>query len=186
MMVSTRVFTAVVILAAVSGFAWNASASEHVKWQEGQWRLELTGYQGINQGSLGRSSDHGVVGAIEYEVPLFQRFTFGLRAQPAFYYYDARQEEDIWGAAAGLTFRVYQKKDERRGIFGEVGLSALGTLDKFDRNSSSLNFITEAGVGYQFKSHVLVSLKWRHISNASLGSRNAGVNGVGVGIGYRF
>ena len=177
---------AVVIATAVAGFGTNAAAGEHVQWKDGHWRLELSGYQGVHQGSLGRTSDHNVVGAVEYEVPLFQRFTFGLRAQPIFYYYDARQDEDIWGAAGGLTLRVYQKKGELRGFFGEAGVSALGTLDKLDRNSSSLNFITEAGVGYQFRSHAFVSVKWRHISNAGLGSRNAGANGVGIGVGWRF
>ena len=115
---------------AVVAIVWactpDVAASEHVQWKEGMWRLELSGYQGIHQGSLGRSSDHNVVGAVEYEVPLFERFAFGLRAQPLFYYYDARQDTEIWGAAAGLTLRVYQKKEERRGFFGEAGCRRWG------------------------------------------------------------
>jgi hypothetical protein len=41
-------------------------------------------------------------------------------------------------------------------------------------------------VGYQCSENWHVTLKWRHLSNASLGSANKGVNGVALAVGYTF
>jgi hypothetical protein len=49
-----------------------------------------------------------------------------------------------------------------------------------------VNFLTEVGVGYEFDNDWHVALKWRHMSNAGIASRNAGVNGLGIGIGFSF
>ena len=74
----------------------------------------------------------------------------------------------------------------RRGWFGEIGVSVLVHTERFDGNSSKLNFMSDGGVGYKFKNDWHVSAQWRHISNSGLGDKNSGVNGLGIAIGYTF
>ena len=53
-------------------------------------------------------------------------------------------------------------------------------------NSSNVNFLIGLGLGYKFKSNWHTVLKYEHVSNSSLGERNAGANSLGFGFGYSF
>ncbi len=181
-----------------------ASAPAHagLDFEEGMWRLELNSDFGVHQGSKDRSGDFGVIGFVDYEVPATSRATLGLRLMPLFVYtqdeeqdhhrfrdwfHDKDNNDDtVWGAGLGLVGRIYQVKDEYRGWYGEVGVTALVHDNEFAGNNSNLNFLSTFGVGYQFKSDWHVQAHYQHISNASLGSRNSGANTLGIGIGYRF
>lgn len=171
--------------------------------ESGHWRLELNNDFGIHQGSRDRSSDYSANLVVEYEVPVTGRATLGLRLMPLFIYSqdderdaellhrwlaDDRYEDggSVFGAGVGIVGRIYQVKDEYRGFFGELAVSALLHENEFNGNNSNLNFLTSIGVGYQFKSDWHIQLHYQHISNASIGSRNAGTNTVGIGVGYRF
>jgi hypothetical protein len=171
---------------------------------EGMWRIELNNDFGVHQGSRDRSGDYGLIGFVDYEVPASSRATLGLRLMPLFVYtqddenedhrilrglfYDGDNEDDdtVWGAGLGLVGRIYQVKNEYRGWYGEVGVTAFVHDNRFLGNSSNLNFLSTFGVGYQFKSNWHIQAHYQHISNASLGSRNSGANTLGIGIGYRF
>ena len=156
-----------------------------LEWSEGRWRLELSGFKGIHQGSRDREDDWNINGTVEYEAPLWTHATLGIRLHPIFFYHDDRNDEEIYGVGAGPTFRLYHK-EERRGLFFEAGLSALVHVNRFDGNGSNLNFISEFGLGYKFDNDWHVSVKWRHISNASISDDNAGSNGIGIGAGFTF
>ena len=107
-----------------------------------------------------------------------------MRLHPVFLYRDS--EDTIYGAALGLTGRLYEKADEYAGWYGELGGSLMGHSPKFEGNTSDFNFILDVGVGYQFPDDWHVALKFNHISNSGMGSRNCGVNAVGLGIGFTF
>lgn len=170
--------------------------------EEGMWRLELNNDFGVHQGSRDRSGDYSFNGIVEYEVPATPRTTLGLRLMPLFVYtqddendhrifdriFEDNDDTDdtVWGGGFGLGGRIYSVKDEYRGWFGEIGVTALLHSNEFNGNNSNINFISAFGVGYQFKSDWHVQVHYQHISNASLGSENSGANSLGLGLGYRF
>ena len=160
------------------------SARGEIKFDEGRWRLELTGASGVHQGSRDRSGDESASLTVEYEFPAARRLTLGLRVTPLFMYDDP--DHTVWGAGAGLTLRVYRVKDEYRGLYCELEESVLVHHHRISGNSSNLNFQTGAGIGYQFRNNWHVVVRYAHISNASLGKRNAGANSIGVGLGFTF
>lgn len=180
-------------------------AEAGVKWSEGHWRLELAGYTGLDTAHNERSDDLGLVGTIEYEAPVWNRVTLSLRMQPLFFYGQKQDDfrlfrrfrdsdnfnpdyddDDVWGLGFGPALRVYQRAEERTGFFGEIAITALVHSSEFIDNDSNLNFSTELGLGYRFKSRWHIVGRWRHISNGGLGEDNSATNGLGLGFGYSF
>jgi len=92
----------------------------------------------------------------------------------------------VWGGGVGIVGRIYQKEEERTGFFVEGGVAVLAHSNEIEDNSSNVNFLPQAGVGYQWKSGWHVTLQIQHISNGSLASHNAGANSIGVAAGFRF
>lgn len=161
------------------------SAVADIKFDQGRWRLEMSGSAGIHSGSTDRGGDLVASGSLEYEFPASRRTTLGLRLLPLFMY--AQDDDDnVFGAGFGLAGRLYQHAEEYRGWFGELEVSALGHDDKIEGNSASLNFLTGVGVGYKFKNNWHATLRYEHISNAGLGEHNAGANAVGLAVGFTF
>lgn len=157
-----------------------------IEVEEGWWRLELQGVGVIHSKKTDREGDAFVTGNVEYEMPTaLDHLTVGVRAYPLFVY---KAEDDmIYGVAAGLTLRLYVDAEAREGMYAEAGVSVLWHSRHFSENSSRVNFLDELGVGYKFReSPWNVSVKYQHISNAGLGSENAGVNSFSLGVGYRF
>jgi hypothetical protein len=159
-------------------------ATADLRFDEGHWRLELNGGWGVHQGGKDRSGDFKSYVVAEYEFPATQRLTLGLRLTPLFYY--EQDTDNVVGAGVGLSTRLYAKKQEYRGLFGELRVDALGHHNRIEANSSNLNFQLGVGLGYQLKTDWYFVLNYEHISNASIGDRNAGANTLGLGIGYRF
>lgn len=182
----------------------SGNAAAELQFNEGHWRIELSTGLGIHSGSQDRSGDVLVTGTVEYEFPATPRTTLGLRLLPLLFYvqddanrrdwfnredWDASRVGDgdtVFGAGAGLSFRIYARKQSYRGLFFEVAGVALGHTDKFNGNDSHFNFLTGGGVGYKFKNDFHAILKYEHISNAGFGSPNRGVNTIGLGFGYSF
>lgn len=179
------------------------SAAE-VQFNEGHWRLELSGGLGIDSGSEDRSGDVLIQGSAEYEFPATRRLTLGLRLLPIMVYTQDDESKDhrwhdwwhhedrpddgdtVVGAGFGFTTRVYQKAEEYRGLFFEVEAMALLHGGEFDGNNSNFNFLTGAGIGYKFKNDWHTVLKYEHISNAGIGEHNRGTNLISLGVGYSF
>ncbi len=160
------------------------SAEAQTESREGNWRLELSGLH-IFQSTSGRyDGDLYFTGTVEYEVPVGSRGKLGLRLLPLFV---KPGTDAMYAGGAGLAGRIYQHKGTCDGFFAEIGVSALYQSRELKDNSSRVNFLSEAGVGYKFPdSGVHVSLKIQHLSNASLGEHNAGINGVGLATGVSF
>lgn len=162
-----------------------------LSWEDGRTRLELQGWTGIRSGRRSRSGDRAIAGSIERDFRLGHKLTVGARVIPLFYYEadaapaESYPETDIWGAGFGFTFRYYFE-EAQDGLYLEVMESLIGQSDKFSGNSGGANFMTEAGFGYEFGNDWHVSAKWRHLSNAGIADRNAGINAVGIGIGKSF
>ena len=100
--------------------------------------------------------------------------------------YTQKDDATVWGGGAGLTLRLYQVPEERRGLFGEVQANVIGHEYRFEGNGSNLNFLSGAGIGYQFRTRWHAVLKCAHISNANIDEDNAETNVIGLGIGYSF
>lgn len=153
-------------------------ARGEVRFDEGSWRLELTGLKSLD------GDNYCTTGSVEYEFPASAHGKLGLRMYPLFFF---GSDDPAYGAGAGVSARVYQKADEYSGLFGEVGVSALWISRDLHHNSSRLNFLSEAGIGYKFPSSGWhVALKAEHISNAGLGSKNSGLDGIGLAAGFTF
>jgi hypothetical protein len=179
-----------VSLAAVS--AWGEAA-----FDQGHWRLELSGLAGLDVGGSDSTGSFLTSTAVEYEFPFSARCTLGLRLMPLFVYaqdtpgdglcrHAQYDDSSVVGGGAGLALRVYSRNGEYRGWFGEAQVNALGHDGQFNKNSSNLNFLSGIGVGYKFANDWHTVLRIEHISNARLGNDNAGTNLLGLGVGYSF
>jgi hypothetical protein len=177
-----------VVIGCVSAFALAAAArAEQPESAGGAWRADLEAARETRSGKGDREGDSFVAGTVEYEWPLLDRAAVGLRVRPMFVYFQDRGSDTIYGAAAGVTVRMYGRKHSRTGPFIEIGSSALWHSRHFNENGARVNFWSEGGVGYQFSSSPwYVAFKWHHMSNASLRSDNAGIDGFTISGGYRF
>ena len=183
---------AVALLLAVTmsaGSAWGAPALFE-DFGEGSWRVEFTAVGGAYSGKVDRGGDFWFTGSVEYDWPIYARAVLGLKAYPLFLYLQDENDDDesdtIHGAGLGIAARFYFSKEERKGFYGEVGASTIWHSRYLERNTSRLNFLSEVGIGYEFRNDWHMAVKWEHISNGGMGSRNAGVNGVGLAFGYTF
>jgi len=159
-------------------------------FSKGRWRAEFTTTTGaIDNQWPQHKEDYFFLGSIDYEWPIHSNTTCSLRGTPLFLY-DRHRNDDydsshIYGAAFGLALRLYEKK-ELTGLFAEIGTSALWQSDYLPGNGSKFNFISDVGIGYEFKNRVSVSVKYFHISNAGLEELNAGFDALGVSLAYTF
>lgn len=177
---------ACVATAALVLFGGRPAQARPIEVDEGMWRLELQGAAALHSKKTDREGDSFLTGSVEYEMPTaIPRLTVGLRGYPLFVYRD--EDHTILGAAAGFTLRLYQHPDTKDGLYAEAGSALLWHSRHFDGNSTRVNFLSELGFGYKFPDNPWnISLKYQHISNASTGNDNAGVNAVSLGFGYRF
>jgi hypothetical protein len=159
-------------------------------FSKGRCRAEITSTTGtIANQWPDHEKDYFVLGSVEYEWPIHSNITCSLRGTPAFVYGRHRDGDydstNIYGAALGPAFRLYQNKD-LTGFFVEAGSSVLWQSDYLPGNSSKLNFISDAGIGCQFRNHVFISVKYFHISNAGLEDLNSGIDALGASLAYAF
>ena len=154
-------------------------------WEEGRIRIEGQGWAGTRSGRRSRTGDWSVTATVEKEFKLKHRLTVGLRAIPLFYYEEEETDEKIWGAGVGASFRWYTQ-EAMDGWYVEYSESLVGHDEKFRGNSGTFNFMSEVAWGYEFDNNWHVAAKWRHLSNGGLASSNAGINGLGISIGYSF
>jgi lipid A 3-O-deacylase PagL len=154
-----------------------------LKYEEGRWRVETSGAVGFSDAD----DDFYSSVAVEYEMPTAWRASLGLRVYPMFLYSQDEPSDTIYGAMVGVRSRFYHHQETQDGMFLEFGPTVLFTTDKLEGNSSSVNFLSELGVGYKFRTNPWhVGVKVQHISNAGLGSDNSNHNGVALAVGYTF
>jgi lipid A 3-O-deacylase PagL len=157
----------------------------YFRFFDGHWRVELSGATDLPTGSFGNPGDALGFLSVEYEFPVMPYGTLGLRGIPLLYY-GQNGYDDVIGAGLGITARLYHLKNEYRGFFLEGEGHILFHIERFQSNASNINFLTGVGAGYKFKNNWHVVLKYEHVSNAGLASRNAGVDTFGLGIGRSF
>jgi hypothetical protein len=171
-------------------FAVSATAAD-LNFDQGHWQIELSGYAGAYSGKADRTEDSYLTATVDYEFPAFEKVSLALRLRPLFVYSqdenDHGDSDTIWGSGVGLAARIYQHQETMTGWYGEVGAGVLWHSRYFKENSSRVNFTPELAVGYQFPDNGWnISLRAQHLSNAGMGNDNAGVNAVGLAVGYRF
>lgn len=202
-----RVLTLAAIMLAVG-----MGAEAEGAFSEGRWRLEVSAHSGLSVGNFDRSGDLMALTTVEYEIPLSGHVTAGLKLHPVFTYEQDELDVDdlfdadvleavrklefdfsrdvggdsVWGAGIGAGVRIYQVKTEHRGLFLDLGVSALFHEGQLNRDSSNVDFLSGVGVGYQFNFGLNAKLSYSHVSNAGLGDENAGSNLLGIGLGFRF
>lgn len=183
------------------------SAQADGGFRDGRWRLQINGEGGIDSD---RSGDLLTLATVEYEFPAITHVTLGLKLHPFFSYsqdefdlghdfksagrriLDAIGDEDerggdtVLGGGFGIGTRIYQVKEENRGLFLDLGISALFHSGEINHNSASIDFMSGLGLGYQFKFGLSTQVRIDHLSNAGIGDENRGTNVVGLGVGFRF
>ncbi|MEJ2033290.1 MAG: acyloxyacyl hydrolase [Deltaproteobacteria bacterium] len=153
----------------------------------GWWQFELGGGAGLDVFSRDRTGDILFTGFLEYELPVYSRVTLGFRLMPLFVYYqDEPGQETVWGGGIGLAARFYPFSASYHGLYGEAEGHLLGNRHQIEGNSSNINFLIGAGIGYRLACDWFGIVKFEHISNAGLGDQNSGANTVSAGIGYSF
>lgn len=155
---------------------------------KGWWQFELGGGAGLDAGSdRDRHGDILLTGFAEYELPVQPHATLGFRLMPLFIYTQEKPEtETVWGGGVGLAARFYPFSTTYHRWYGEVEGHLLGHRHKLEGNSSNIDFLIGAGIGYRFTNNWHGIVKFEHISNAGLGDQNAGANTMSGGIGYSF
>jgi hypothetical protein len=194
---------AALFLIVVAALACALPASA-LSFEDGRWRLELSGGAAVDQGGWDRDGDTMWTGYVDYEMPATKHLALSLRAAPlylytqdsdssnhswwreVFHHHHHDYDSTVWGAGAGLAGRVYQKGGSYEGIFLELEALALLHDGRIAGDSSNVDFLTGVGVGYQFNTNWHAIFRVEHTSNAGLGGDNAGVNTVRMGVGYRF
>lgn len=207
-----RLITRIASIALITAIAPAALAEGG--FRDGRWRLQLSAQTGVASGGTDRGGDVLGLSTVEYEFPVTGHIAVGLKIHPFFAYAqdddgfddlfdggfvgrvkeldfddwnDDRDDGDtVFGAGFGLGTRIYQVREEQRGLFLDLGVSALFHDGEFNGNSSNINFMSGLGVGYQFKFGLSAQVHFDHISNAGLGDENSGTNVLGVGLGFRF
>ncbi|HPO13808.1 MAG TPA: acyloxyacyl hydrolase [Candidatus Hydrogenedentes bacterium] len=162
-------------------------SSRVFKLDDAAWQLSITGSGGLPTSSehADRGGDGMLTGTVDYEIPVMAYGSIGPRIMPLFLYFQSHGDV-VWGMGGGLMSRVYTVKNEQRGFFIEGEALVLGHINKFHDDTSYVDFITGGGVGYKCKANWHALVKFEHISNAGMGEDNAGVNTLGLSVGYTF
>ena len=156
------------------------------RWLDGRWRVEASAAAGaFGERPVNRDGDSYYTASIEYEIPIFERFTIGPRLYPMVLYHEYSHPL-MYAPALGIAGRVYSNAADRRGFFCELGAASMWQSRYLEKNTSRHNFLLVLGVGYQFKNRLHTTLSVQHMSNAYTASQNNGVNMVGLGLGYTF
>lgn len=155
-------------------------------FEDGRWKIEVAGYGTVSASDRSHRDEFYGTLALEYEVPMFQRATMGLRAMPLFLYDEGGDAGLIYGVGGGLAFRYYLRGETRSGPFAEVGSTLMWHHKEFTDSDGRLDFLSFAGLGYRWDAGVQVSLRYEHISNGGLFKENVNINAVGLAIGYTF
>lgn len=166
--------------------AATAATAQGIRLDDGRWKLEIAGYHTVAASdATHRGENYGTV-TLEFETPIFQRMTVGLRATPLFLYDEGGDAGTIYGAGAGLAFRYYLRGEGRSGPYAEAGSTLLWHNKEFTNSEGHLDFASMAGVGYRWESGVQVAVRYEHISNGGLFKDNVNINAIGVAVAYTF
>lgn len=159
--------------------AWPPSRARADAGTGARLRVELWG------GNTFRSDgvwlhDAYAVHALELEWMVFGPISMGLRLLPILAYFGS---EPIIGSGLGVTNRIYSSRDGTGVYFGLASCVVVHS-DRFEGNSSNVNFLSSIDLGYQFRhSRYRIGVKLEHVSNANLATQNRGWNGLSALVG---
>jgi hypothetical protein len=90
----------------------------------------------------------------------------------------------------GLTPVFRYRRDDRRGLYGEVGIGIHHLSGHYDNGGEQLStrfqFGDHLGAGYVFDNGLDLGLKVQHFSNGGVKEPNSGVNFLVLKAGFRF
>lgn len=90
--------------------------------------------------------------------------------------------EDALGLNLGLLFRWHFVRQEDFSLYVDGGAGLLGTTSQVPEDGSAFNFTPQVGIGATFpvqdENHLMVGLRWHHISNANLYDPNPGRDSI--------
>lgn len=137
-----------------------------------------------------REEDYFLLASAEYEWPIQEQMTLAARGYPLFFYNlrgsEKDEKEDILGVGMGVALRFYPDGIKSKGPYGEIGSAVLWHDNHMPDNGSSVNFLSDLGVGYDFGNSWAATLKIFHLSNAGLDDENSGFDGLAFGISKTF
>jgi hypothetical protein len=174
-----------VLVSSVAVTAGAETKDRRINWEEGFWRLEISGWTGIDSGRRDRTNDNSVTISGERELIATKRITLGPKFFAFSYNENGAGDHRFGGAGFGIAFRFYTNA-EQRGFFFEISESLALHTATFAGNDSHFNFMSDGGVGYEGRRHWHGSLRVRHFSHAGLNGDNSGANNLGIAFGKRF
>lgn len=158
-----------------------------MQFTQGWWKAELTGGAGLDITTIDRNEDVLATIAAEYEFPASKRITLGLRFIPLLMYKpDDDDEETVWGGGLGFATRYYPLGAAYYGWYAELEGHGIVHEAKIRGNTSTFNFLIGGGIGYRFHNNWHGAVKFEHISNGNLDTRNQSTNTISLAIGYTF
>jgi hypothetical protein len=162
-----------------------SAANGGMQFSQGWWKAEVTGGLGLDITTIDRGGDILGTIVVEYEFPAGSRFTLGLRLIPLLLY-EQDEDETIWGGGFGVASRYYFREREYRGWYIELEGHSIVHEKKISANTSNFNFLIGGGLGYRFRNDWHGAVKFEHISNGGLGTRNQATNTISFALGYSF
>jgi hypothetical protein len=174
-------------LIALSLWTADVALSADAPFENGWWKTEVVAGIGFDASTVNRAGDRLVTALVEYEVPVARRYTLGLGMIPLLWYESRRENgEEVVGGGLGLSGRRYRLDGKYRGWYVEAKGYCILLDPEIPANTSKFNFFIGGGLGYRFQNHWQTAVKFEHISNGGLGSRNQSLNTISLSLGYNF
>ncbi len=110
---------------------------------------------------------------------------------PVYYVWQPAPAENAYGAGFNPVNLKWNFTDSAKTLpYLEFGGGVLFTSTEVPRNTSTVNFLTHAALGFQFvvkeRRALTLSTRYEHISNSGLATPNPGINTVQFTVGWNW
>src|SRR5215472_3018394 len=189
-----RLLIGVVLLCGLAQAQQSSKPLDNQPWDLGVWAgggVSVPGgtkdTQAINAGvRLGKvlTGDHGggfVRGNFEWSADLI----------PVYYVWQPAPAKNSYGAGFNPVNLKWNFTNSAKTVpYLEFGGGVLVTSTEVPRNTSTVNFLTHAALGFQFfvkdRQALTLTTRYEHISNAGLATPNPGINTVQFTVGWNW
>ncbi len=153
---------------------------------DGSWHLELAGHSALEAWNYNNSREkmHGWSAGLTYGI----RDGLALTVRAPLYYVDQRGVDAfLFGVTGGVRGRIYRRR--RLSVFLELDVGVSEADVAIPPRGTRFNYLAMGSAGATLRLsgavHVLTSMRWAHISNASLAGRdrNPDIEAIGPQVG---
>lgn len=152
----------------------------------GSWHLELAGHSALEAWNYNNSHEkmHGWSAGLTYGI----RNGLALTVRSPLYYVDQRGiDAFLFGVTAGVRGRIYRR--HRLSVFLELDVGVSDADVAVPPRGTRFNYLAMGSAGATLRLrgtvHALASMRWAHVSNASLAGRdrNPDIEAIGPQVG---